>query len=388
VSLKVSQIGDLKVPFTLRRLFKLVPKTDLHVHIGGSTRKEDIQVFMKENGVSHDDIPKLMALIKPTYESITDILDAYYKVPKHVFTPSQFQRATFGIVQDEAEDNSKVLEVRTSILNKGGKPEEIVEAVEDGLREGVSWVKKNFGYNMRTYLTILAQRFGTSEESLETAKLAVELAKRPDSMIRGFDLAGDESKHSICHHGEALKYIKEHGPEHNIGLTLHAGETKSSENISGVESIRKAIEYGTDRLAHALRLLDDDELRKFVIENGIPIEMAPWSHVQIKAVDSYQKHPIRQFLEEGMKINLVTDNRLMSQITLRKQLGQLWAYELINTWELIKQTTINGIEAAFLSDEEKKNILAEAKEEFARLEKRFARTIEKYLSSALERKVA
>lgn len=385
MGLVVSQIGDVKVPYTLRQLFKLVPKTDLHVHIGGSTRKEDVEVFMKENGVPENEIPKLMALIKPTYESITDILNAYYKVPKHVFTPSQFQRATFGIVQDEAEDNSKILEVRTSILNKGGKPEEVVEAVEDGLREGVSWVQKNFGYNMRTYLTILAQRFGTSEESLETAKLAVEFAKRPDSMIHGFDLAGDESKHSIDHHDEALKYIKEHGPEHNIGLTLHAGETKSSENISGVESIRKAIEYGTDRLAHALRLLDDDELKKFVIENQIPVEMAPWSHVQIKAVDSYPAHPIKPFLEEGMNINLITDNRLMSQITLRKQLGQLWAYELINTWGLIKQTTINGIKAAFLDEIEKQKVLREAEDEFTKLEKRFARTIEKYLSNEVSK---
>lgn len=388
MSLAVSQIEGLNVPYTLGRLFKLVPKTDLHVHIGGSTRKEDVEVFMKENGVSDDEIPKLMALIKPTYESITDILNAYYKVPKHVFTPSQFQRATFGIVQDEAEDNSKVLEVRTSILNKGGKPEEIVKAVEDGLRDGVSYVAKNFGYKMRTYLTILAQRFGSPEESLETAHLAIELAKRPDSMIRGFDLAGDESKHTITKHEEALRYIKEHGPKHNVSLTIHAGETKSSENISGVESIRKAIEYGADRLAHALRLLDDEELKRFVIGNQIPVEMAPWSHVQIKAVDDYLSHPIRQFLEEGMNINLITDNRLMSQITLRKQLAQLWVNNLITRWEQIKQLTINGIKAAFISDIEKQQVLREAEDEFAKLEKRFAKTIEKYLSAGLERKVA
>lgn len=388
MSLTVSQVGDYKVPYTLRQLFKLVPKTDLHVHIGGSTRRKDIEVFMKENGVPENEIPKLMSLIKPTYESITDALDAYYKVPKHVFTPSQFQRATFGIVQDEAEDNSKVLEVRTSILNKGGKPEEIVEAVEDGLKEGVSWVAKNFGYNMRTYLTILAQRFGTSKESLETAKLAVELAKRPDSLIRGFDLAGDESKHTITKHEEALRYIKEHGPKRNIGLTIHAGETKSSENISGAESIRKALEYGTDRLAHALRLLDDDELKKFVIENGIPVEMMPWSNVNSNAVDSYPLHPIKPWLGEGMKINLNTDNRLIDQITLRQQLAQLWANDLITKWEQIKRLTINGIKAAFLDEVEKQKVLREVEDEFAKLEKRFHKTIEKYLSDDAERKVA
>lgn len=376
------------MPCTLRQLFKLVPKTDLHVHIGGSARKEDIEVFMKENGVPESDIPKLMALIKPTYESITDILDAYYKVPKHVYTPSQFKRATFGIVQEAAKENVKVLAPRTSILNKGGEPREIVEATEEGLREGSEWVQENYGYNMRTYLTILAQRFGTSEESLKTAKLAIELAKRPDSMIRSFDLAGDESKHSIEEHAEALKHVKKEGPQVGVYLEAHAGETKFSGNISGVESIRKAIEYGADSLAHALQLIEDDELRKFVIDSQIPVQMAPWSHVQIKAVESYPKHQIKPFLEEGMNINLITDNRLMSHITLRKQLGQLWANNLITRWEQIKQLTINGIKAAFIDELEKQKVLREAEEEFTKLEKRFARTIEKYLSNKSERKIA
>ncbi len=376
----------LRIPFNrtippdLKRLFKKVPKTDLHVHIGGSTRKKDIRTFMKENGISQKDIPKLMHLIKPTYENIADILDGYYKVPKHVFTPSQFKRATFGIVQEAADDNVKILAPRTSILNKGGEPKEIVEAVEEGLREGTAWVKENKSYNIPAYLTTLAQRHDKSKDSLKSAKLTIELAQRPDSMIRSFDLAGDESKHSIEEHAEALKYIKKEGPQVGVSLEAHAGETKFSGNITGAQSIRKAIELGVDSLAHALRLLDDDELKKYVIDKQIPVQMPTWSHVQIKAVDSYPEHPIKKWLDEGMNINLVTDNRLMSQITLREQLEQLWANDLITTWEDIKKLTVNGIKAAFISDIEKQLVLKETETEFALLEKQFAQTIEKYLT--------
>lgn len=376
---KVATVREPNIPHQLGKLLEKLPKTELHLHIGGSTCKSDLEIFMQENGVPQDEIPKLMQLIKLDYESITDILNAYYKVPKHVYTPSQFHRATVGIIKEAAKDNVKVFEPRTSILNKGGKPLEIVEAVEAGIKEGTDWVRENFGYDMKVYLGILAQRFDTPEKSLQTAKLAVEFADRPGSMIHSFDLAGDESKHSIEVHEEALLYIKEHGPEHNIGLTIHAGETKSSGEISGVESIKKAIEYGADRLAHALRLMDDDELKKFVIENEIPVEMAPWSHVQIKAVDSYPEHPIGKWLNEGMKINLSTDNRLMSQITLRLQLAQLWANKLITKWEQLKKLTTNGIEDAFISQEEKEIILRAAKEEFAELEGRFEKTITRYL---------
>ena len=369
------------IPPDLRKLFKQVPKTDLHVHIGGSTRRKDIKTFMKENGVPEEDIPKLMSLIKPTYENITDILDVYYKVPKHVFTPSQFKRATFGIVQEASQDNVKILAPRTSILNKGGEPKEIVEAVEEGLREGINWVKERKGYNMPAYLTTLAQRHNTSKDSLKSAELTIQLAQRPDSMIRSFDLAGDESKHSIEEHAEALKYIKEEGPKVNVSLETHAGETKFSGNMTGAQSIRRAIELGVDSLAHALRLLDDAELKKYVIEKQIPVQMPTWSHVQIKAVDSYPEHPIKEWLNEGMNINLVTDNRLMSQITLREQLEQLWSYDLITTWDEIKKITINGIKAAFISDIEKQLVLKEIEIEFSKLEEQFSQTIERYLTN-------
>jgi adenosine deaminase len=371
-----------KVPYRLKQLFERVPKTELHLHLGGSVRKRDVRTFMLENGVPPEEIPGLFKLIKPRYQNITEFLDAYYQIPKHVSTPSQFKRATVGIVKEAAKDNVKILEIRTSILKKGGSPQEVVEAVEEGIREGTAWVKAHKGYQMEASLTILAQRFGTSEDSLQSARLAVDLAKRPQSLIYGFDLAGDESKHSIEKHQEALEYIKQWGASLGIGLTIHAGETKSSEGISGLDSIKKALQYGTNRIGHALRLMDDDALKQYVTQNQIPIEMAPWSHVQIHAVDSYRKHPLRQFLEEGMNISLATDNRLMSNITLRKQLGQLWTNRLVTHWSQIKQLTVNGIQSAFLPETKQQHILQEVNNEFKQLEREFSDTIQQYLPEA------
>ncbi|MBI3590507.1 MAG: hypothetical protein HY094_03900 [Candidatus Melainabacteria bacterium] len=377
---KIALVKHPIIPFHLKQLFGKMPTTDIHMHIGGSTPKPLIKTFMKENGVREDEIPNLMQLVKHRYESTTEIARAYDIVPRHVSTPSQFHRATIGIIKEAAKDNVKIAEPRTSILNKGGKPLEIVEAVEDGIREGTTWVKKNFNYDMKVYLGILAQRLGTPEESLKTAKLAVEFAERPGSMIHSFDLAGDESRCSIEEHEEAIRYIKKYGPEHDIGLTIHAGERKTSGEISGVESIRKAIEYGADRLAHVLMLMHDDELRKYVIENRIPVETPPWGNAQTGAIDNFSEHPIGDWLDEGMNCNLVTDNRFMSGINQKLQMAQLWTNGLITKWEQFKQLTTNGIKAAFISQEEKEIILAAALKEFTELESRFDETISSYLS--------
>ena len=95
-----------------------------------------------------------------------------------------------------------------------------MEAVEEGIREGTAWVQAHKGYHMEASLTILAQRSGTPKESLQSAKLAVKLAKRPQSLITGFDLAGDESKYSVERHHKALEYIRQRGTPYGIGLTV------------------------------------------------------------------------------------------------------------------------------------------------------------------------
>lgn len=82
-----------------------------------------------------------------------------------------------------------------------------------------------------------------------------------------------------------------------------------------------------------------------------------------------------------MNINLITDNRVMDKITLRQQLAQLWAHDLVTNWDQIKQLTMNGIKAAFLPEIEKQNILKEAEKEFNNLEMRFTKTIISYLKN-------
>lgn len=379
-SSKVASSTEQKVPWQLNRLFKLVPKTDLHIHLSGSVRKQDVATFMRENGLSKEETKKELQLIRPRYDSLTDILVTYYRVPKHVNTPSQFKRAAKGIVQEVAKENVRVLTLRTSVLGKGGPPEEIIRAVEEGIREGVAWVKKHKGYEMKTGLILLAQRAGSPEDSLAHAKLAVEMSQRPDSLITGFDIAGDETKHAIGKHANAIQYIKQYGEPRGLKLTIHAGEVPFSEGISGLDSIRKAYRYGADSIGHGLQLQGDPVLKQRFVQQQIPVELCPWSNVQTGAVPDYPSHPIKPYLKDGLNVHLSTDNRLISQINLTRQLGQLWQHGLVTTWDQIKRLTLNGIRSSFIPAKEKQQAEQEALAIFNKLERRFARTIRTRLS--------
>lgn len=364
----------------LRQLLKSMPKAELHCHLSGSTPIGLIREFMRENEVPAADIAK-MSRLKNRYRDLDDFLATYYKVPAQVKTPEQFRRATLALIQEAAQENVRLLEIRSSILAKGGAtPDQIAEAIQQGMREGMAWVQRHHGYAMNVGLIVLAQRAGTPQQSLESAQWAVELRKQPGSLIRGFDLAGSEGQHTVLKHADALRYAK----AHNLPLTVHAGETESSEGISGVDSIKAALAVGAERIGHGLQVMRDPKLLRELAQKRIPVELCPWSNVQLSAVPNFQQHPIAQMLQKKLNVSLSTDNRMMSKITLTDQLAQLCANGLLPCWEQVKTLTLNGVRGAFISPFEKQKLARDFNRQFAQLENAYRTVINRFFCKPCE----
>lgn len=364
----------------LMSLFRAMPKAELHMHLSGSAPIHLIRQFMREDGVPEADI-RQQTVLKNYYDDLDDFLATYYKVPAQVKTPDHFRRASRAIVQQAANENVQYLEIRSSILAKGGAtPEQIVEAIETGIREGTAWVKKHRGFDMNVGLIVLAQRAGTPEQSMESARLAVEFARRPGSLIRGFDLAGSEGQHTVLKHAEALKYVKKHG----LKLTVHAGETPNSQGMSGVDSIKAARKLGADRIGHGLQLVNDGKLLDQFVKRKIPVEICPWSNVQINAVEGFENHPLPQFLQKGVNASLSTDNRMMSKITLTQQLAQLWANNVVTCWEQMKTLSLNGVRGAFVPAGEKRKLLNSFARQFTQLEQGYRDVINRFFCNTCD----
>jgi adenosine deaminase len=365
-----------RAPQSLKGFFKRLPKTDLHMHLPGSTPLSVIKRFLKQQNLSDPQIQE-KSRIKSEYASLNDFLESYYRVTGVIQTPEQFKQAAFKVIQECAKENVRYLELRASILNKGRPPEEIVGAIESGMRAGMAWVKAHKGYEMTTGLIVLAQRAGTPEDSLRTAQLAVELSKNPNSLIVGMDLAGSETDHAVSHHASALRYAEANG----LNITVHAGEIEQSQGMSGLESVRKALEYGADRIGHGLQAIKDELLLKHLQKKQTPIEMPTWAHVQLNSVESYAKHPLPAFLKAGLNVNLATDNRMVSDITLTQQLIDLYEHKLVTSWEQVKTLLRNGIRGAFLPKGKKQKLLKEMDAHLAAFEynPRDRQLIQRYL---------
>jgi adenosine deaminase len=251
------------------------------------------------------------------------------------------ERVAYELAEDHAAENVWYVEVRfcPALCTEGDlTPAEVLEAVLGGLSQAT----RDFGIVASVIVSALRSR--SSEDSFEMADLAATYLARG---VSGFDLAGAEAGHPVRDHVASLRAAAHRG----VPITIHAGEG------FGPASIREAIELGgARRIGHGTRLIEDQQLFAAVREAGIPLEVCLTSNVQTGAVASYERHPLRRYHDEGLRVCLCTDNRLMSGVTLTREYEHARDRQAFTWPELVKVARF-GFESAFASVEVRTGLL-------------------------------
>jgi len=333
-----------------REFFKKLPKTDLHVHLDGSLRLETILDLARKDGIDLgvDNIDDLKKLIGPgkIHKSLNDYLKGFDITLKVLQTKESLYRAAYELAEDCAAENVGYIEVRYSPVlhtQKGLPLTAIVESVVEGLKDA----QKDFGIN--SGVIICGIRNISPAVSLRMAELAVAYKNRG---VVAFDLAGAEYNYPAKDHLEAFSLIL----SNNVNVTIHAGEAY------GPDSIHQALHYcGAHRIGHGVRLKEDGGLLNYVTDHRIPLELCPSSNVQTGAIKTIEEHPVKFYLDLGIRVTLNTDNRLITNTTMTDE------YDLIyNTFDLspfnILDLVINGVKSSFMPFEYRKWYLRDIKE--------------------------
>jgi adenosine deaminase len=171
--------------------------------------------------------------------------------------------------------------------------------------------------------------------------------------VVGFDLAGSEVNNPAKEHQRAFQLIL----DNNINCTAHAGEAY------GPESIAQAIHRcGAHRIGHGTRLIENGDLLNYVNDHRIPLEVCPSSNLQTGAARDWDEHPVDFFVDYGLRVTINTDNRLLTDTTVSREL--LLCHEAFG-WSLeqIKEILVAGFKSAFISHREKADFLKEVTEE-------------------------
>lgn len=371
---------------SIKALFRAIPKSELHVHLAGAYPMYKMREFFREKGISEYQIARATSP-QDLYNDLTDFVNFYLNIAALVQEEGKLEEVTEAVCMKAAEDNVKYLELKLAgcelaptETNSAEERYQLREKMYIAIRKGVKSARQKLektGFKQVVKYIYTAERHNSSEVSMEEAKQAVQWSKLSDDFV-GFDLAGDEVNYSVNRHKEALDYVRENGMQ----ITCHAGETKTSEEMSATEAIFRTIELGATRIGHGLYACEDENLIKTIKENHIAIEVSPASNIATLSVAKWEEHPIIKMLENDIPVTICSDDPAMFNTKISKEYEQLYKHGILTDWEKIKEVVLNGIRYSFCDEQTKAELLADFEEELAVIERSeyFKKTIDKHLS--------
>jgi adenosine deaminase len=327
-----------------RELIARLPKAELHVHFDGSLRPETIIDLARAEGITvpHTDPEALRAyMLVDDARDLEEYLQRFTITIALLQTSEAIERVAYEMVEDAAADNLRYLEVRyCPVLSteRGLQLDEVLDAQLRGFERG----EREFG--VVTRIINCSLRHFAPSVSIAVAECSVAYRGRG---VVGFDLAGGEAGRPPGVHREAFDIAR----RGYLGLTVHAGEA------AGPESIAEAIfQCNANRLGHGTRLYEDPALVEYVRDRRILIETNITSNLQTHVVARAAEHPVRDYLDRGLKVTLSTDSWLMSGVSLTDEYW-LAHNELGFTRKEIELLIFNAFRGAFISRPERQALL-------------------------------
>lgn len=320
---------------------KICNKIDLHLHIDGSARPETVDELAQkyniepECSMTLEEIRNSMVIAEGEYDP--DFLT--FEAPIRAMQNEEgLYRITKELVETLDEQGLIYAELRFAPqyhTQKGLSQKQAVEAAISGLQDGLKNAKQ-----LKAQLILCAMNHcdpsQNHAENLETVHLVKEYLHKG---VCALDLAGYEERMP------EYKDLFDLAHKLNIPCTTHSEFT-----------VKDALTYNTTRIGHGYQTALIEELSNEVIRKKVTLEMCPDSSLSYEyGLTGDTTHPLAVLFKKGAKVTINTDNMTVLDTTLEKE------YELVRKMGLSDEDIIQmnnyAIEASFLSDEEKVQLL-------------------------------
>ncbi|MDQ7823314.1 MAG: adenosine deaminase family protein [Candidatus Eremiobacteraeota bacterium] len=313
----------------LEKAIARLPKVDIHRHLDGAIRPQTILRVAGKYGIplpAHTaETLKPYVCVTDKDKTLTDFLKKFDIISQLFVTPEAVKDISRQCVLDAKEENIKAMELRFSpeimAAPAGLDLREVMDAVIEGVREGeketgivvslTSVIPRHGGVINAKMMEDLTEEY-VKKGALQWEKESSGGLSAPSGFgkFTSLDLACDESKFPADPYAPVFAESAQEG----IHRTLHAGEAR------GAESVRVALhECQAERIGHGVRVFEDPELTREIVEKGIPLEMCPTSNVQTGAVSSLAGHPLKKFYDMGGKATINTDDPAVCDTDLNKE---------------------------------------------------------------------
>jgi adenosine deaminase len=334
-----------RVATVARRL----PKVELHCHLEGSARPTTIVELARRNGVRLpvDDPVELFR-----FTSLTDFLEIYGIVCAVIQTPDDLRRITYEALEDAVEAGVRYREMFFSpafLMARMTLPQ-----VWMGIRAGLADAHADLDVRCRMILAL--DKAGDPSSGPEWVAFAADQDR--DELI---GIGGDGgTERGLDHRVFAEAYAL--AARNGLRRTMHAGEDGPAANLAVCLD-----ELGCERIDHGVRVVEDPALLARVADERVPLTVCPISNVLIaNLVPDIPSHPYARLRAAGVLATLNADDPGMTATTVAddyEQVADAFGYDLAT----MASIALDGIEASWAPDDEKRALRARFDDEIAAL---------------------
>ena len=319
-----------------RKIYGLI---DLHLHLDGSLSLNSVRDLAQMQGIPVEpDDEKLLKMLRvsPDCRDLNEYLEKFAFPGSLLQKPEAITRSVENLRRELKEQGLIYAEIRFAPqlhTLQGLTQRQVVRAAVEGLKaDGV-----------KASLILCCMRGSTNKaENMETVRLTAEFLGKG---VCATDLAGAEALFPNADFEDLFDLARELG----VPYTIHAGEA------DGPRSVYKALEFGTKRLGHGVRSIEDPALMERLAREGITLEMCPTSNLNTNIFNSIGEYPFVRLMDAGIRVTLNTDNTMVSGVSLQSEWEKVLGEFRLSDGQILAIQK-NSAEAVF-GDESLKNWL-------------------------------
>jgi len=321
-----------------------IPKAELHIHIEGTLEPELAFHFAKRNNVKlrYNSVEELRSAYN--FKNLQEFLDLYHEVSKVLVKEEDFYDFTWAYLEKLHEQNVRHVELfydSQSHTDRGVSFETVTNGIYKALQDG----KEKLGISF--YLILCFLRHLSEEEAIKTLDKAIEHKEK----ILGIGLASSELGHPPSKFERAFDKAREEG----FRIVAHAGEEGPLEYIWEAINLLKV-----ERIDHGNRAMEDPELLEHLAKSKTPLTLCPVSNLELCVIEKLEDHPVKKMLDMGIMATIHSDDPAYFKGSLNDNYVRTAEALELDKKDIYKLAK-NSLEASFLPEDEKRNLLDELK---------------------------
>jgi aminodeoxyfutalosine deaminase len=270
-----------------------LPKTEVHLHLEGTTSPETLWDMAEAGGVSLPASSPEELRRMYEFRSFEAFIELWLIMCSCFRTPETYQRMVDGFLADCERQNVRYAELHFTPYNH--------ERYGIGGKRALDVVTRRLAASEAAggpVVRLITDIAGESADQSGDYTIAL-LEQESNPLVAALGLGGPEAGLPRTRFRRWFERARRAG----YRTVAHAGET------GGAEHVRQAVtELGAERVQHGTRAAEDPSVIRLLAERRVCCDMALTSNECLKVVPSVAAHPIRQFLEAGVPVTLSTDD--------------------------------------------------------------------------------